>query len=242
MKARKYLAALFTVILCLSMTACGKSTSGQEQAESPVVETVEAAETTESSDNPAEETDAERPSGIVQTDDDSYADDAAKDREEAAAPAGTSSNQNPDGTYTWEVGNYTLTTRINVMDYIDGRVWRVNDMAAALGWDKNKRHGVARPMTFQTDDTYDIYINFTNSPSNDFCRAFFIEGNNRKSIGVLMPERQPDDYTFNDKDFTMSLEGIVSFAYACEYLSENPEGDPFDGILPMNADYYRFTE
>lgn len=236
MKTRKYLAALFTVILCLSMTACGKSTSRQEQAESPVVET------TESSDNPAEEADAERPSGIVQTDDDSYADDAVKDREEADAPAGNSSNQNPDGTYTWEVGNYTLTTKINVMDYIDGRVWRVNDMATALGWDKNKRHGVARPMTFQPDDTYDSYINFTSSPGNDYCMAFFIKGNDRKPLGVLMPEKQPDDYTFNDEEFTMSLEGIVSFAYACEYLSENPEGDPFDGILPMNGDYYRFTE
>lgn len=242
MKARKYLTTLFTVILCISMTACGKSTSGQEQAETQAVETTEAVENTESSDIPAEEADSERPSGIVQTDDDSYADDAAKDREEAAATTGSPSNQNPDGTYTWEVGNYILTTKINVMDYIDGGVWRVNDMAEALGWDKNKRHGVARPMTFQPDDTYDIYINFTDSQGNDYCWAFYIEGNNRKPIGVLMPERQPDDYTFNDKDFTMSLEGIVSFAYVCEYLSENPEGDPFDGILPMIGDYYRFTE
>lgn len=133
-----------------------------------------------------------------------------------------------DGMYEWTVGNKTLRTKINVMNYIDGKVWKVNDMAKDLGWDKNKRSNLSKPMTFQKDDTYDVYINF--SDGSDHCGAIIIKGDNRKPIILYLPQRDSDDYTFNDNDFTMSFEGIVSFAYACEQLTENPNSNPFDGL------------
>lgn len=133
-----------------------------------------------------------------------------------------------DGMYEWTVGNKTLRTKINVMNYIDGKVWKVNDMAKDLGWDKNKRSNHSKPMTFQKDDTYDVYINF--SDGSDHCGAIIIKGDNRKPIILYLPQRDSDDYTFNDNDFTMSIEGIVSFAYACEQLTENPDSNPFDGL------------
>ena len=179
------------------------------------------------------------PGGIVQTDDDTYADDAAKDRENEGSNDGTNNdaNRNTDGTYSWQVNGVTITTRINVMDYIDGNVWHVNDMATALGWDKNKRANSPQPMTFQPDDTYDIYINF--SDASDHCGAIIIEGNNKKPISIVLPSRAADDYTFNDQDYTMPFEGIVIFAYTCERLTVDPSCDPYYGVFNGSSGDYR---
>ena len=133
-----------------------------------------------------------------------------------------------DGMYEWTVGNKTLKTKINVMNYIDGKVWKVNEMAKELGWDKNKRSTSSKPMTFQKDDKYDFYINF--SDGSDHCGAIIIKGDNRKPEILYLPQRDSDDYTFNDNDYTMSFEGIVSFAYACEQLTANPDSNPVDGL------------
>ena len=173
------------------------------------------------------------PGGIVQTDDDTYADDAAKQRENEGT--NDNANGNTNGTYSWQVYGVTITTRINVMDYIDGKVWRINDMATALGWDKNKRANSPQPMTFQPDDTYDVYINF--SDGGDHCGAIIIEGRNPATI--TLPPRSPDDYTFNDEDYTMPFEGIVIFAYTCERLTDDPNCDPYDGVFNGSSGDYR---
>ena len=180
------------------------------------------------------------PGGIIQSDDDSYADDAAKDREDTSVNdnANSTANKNADGTYSWQVGGTTITTKINVMDYIDGNVWHVNDMATALGWDKNKRADSPKPMTFQPDDTYDAYINV--SDGSDHCSAIIIKGNNRSPISFALPPRTSGDYTFNTQDYTMSFEGIVIFAYTCEYLTDNPSGNPYDGVLSGSGGSYSY--
>lgn len=111
-------------------------------------------------------------------------------------------------------------------------------MATALGWDKNKRADSPQPMTFQPDDTYDTYINF--SDGSDHCGAIMVEGNDRRPIIVFLPPRASGDYTFNTQDYTMSFEGIVVFAYTCEYLTDNPTGNPFDGVLSGSGGSYRY--
>ncbi len=149
--------------------------------------------------------------------------------------------RNPDGTYTWQVGNYQLTTKINVLDYIDinTHVWRVNDMATALGWDKNKSMAAKKPLSFDMDDTNDAHISF--SDGSDHCGAIIIKGNNfNKPISLALPAKQSNDYTFNDKDFTISFEGIVCFAYACEQLSDNSSSDPFAGQLNIAGGIYDY--
>ena len=223
------------MLLCLALTGCGQNTD----------------KNTENLGNdaslPSYDTDADRPGAG------SFADEAeaalgnnnGSNADENRLPGDSSEDANSsnnaltnaDGTYTWQVGNYELTTHINVMDYIDGNVWRVNDMAAALGWDKNSRASSKKPMTFQMDDTYDQYINF--SDSSDHCGAIMIYINgDRTPHSLVLPARASDDYTFNDKDFTMSFEGIVAFAYACEQISANPTVDPFDGVLGTQGGGY----
>lgn len=230
-----FVVLIMTMVLCLTLTGCGQNTSKQDA--------------TTNDNHPGENFDTgdsgimdgtNNPGGIVQTDDDSYADDAAKDRENEGNNdnANNSTNRNADGTYIWQVNGVTITTRINVMDYIDGNVWHVNDMATALGWDKNKRANSPKPMTFQQDDTYDVYINF--SDGSDHCNAIIIKGDNRQSISLSLPPRTSNDYTFNNEDYTMSFEGIVMFAYTCEYLTDNPSGNPYEGILSGSNGSYSY--
>ena len=227
---------IMAMVLCLALTGCGQNTNKQDA--------------TTNDSHPGENFDTgdssimdgtNNPGGIIQSDDDSYADDAAKDREDSGSNDSANSsdaNRNADGTYSWQVGGTTITTKINVMDYIDGNVWHVNDMATALGWDKNKRANSPKPMTFQPDDTYDAYINF--SDGSDHCSAIIIKGNDRSPITVSLPPRASGDYTFNTQDYTMSFEGIVIFAYTCEYLTDNPSGNPYDGVLSGSGGSYNY--
>ncbi|GEM_PF-6548542 len=233
-----FVVLIMAMVLCLALTCCGQKTDKQEA--------------TTTNDRPGENFDTgdssimdgtNNPGGIIQSDDDSYADDAAKDREDTSNTnegSDTGANRNADGTYSWQVGGSTITTKINVMDYIDGNVWHVNDMATALGWDKNKRADSPKPMTFQPDDTYDVYINFSDGSDHDHCGFIFIKGNDRRPITVFLPPRASGDYTFNTKDYTMSLEGIVIFAYTCEYLTDNPSGNPYDGVLSSSGGWYGY--
>ena len=230
-----FVVLIMAMVLCLALTGCGQNTNKQDA--------------TTNDSHPGENFDTgdssimdgtNNPGGIIQSDDDSYADDAAKDREDTSVNdnANSTANKNADGTYSWQIGGSTITTKINVMDYIDGNVWHVNDMATALGWDKNKRADSPKPMTFQPDDTYDVYINF--SDGGDHCNAIIIKGNNRSPISLALPPRTSGDYTFNTQDYTMSFEGIVVFAYTCEYLTDNHTGNPFDGVLSGSGDSYSY--
>ena len=206
-------AAVMIAAVCLAFTGCGQKDIPVQSQQTTEQDTAAESEKRTGSPEETVTTDAPQPE---------TSSTEPETTEEGIRPG-------PDGKYTWQVGLYTLSTRINVMDYIDGTVWRVNDMAAALGWDKNSRSGVAKPMTFQMSDSYDVYINF--SDAQDHCGAIIVKGDARKPVTAALPVRAAGDYTFNDKDFTMSFEGIVIFAYTCEFLSENPQGNPYEGVL-----------
>lgn len=236
MKKRIAIFVVLAMVLCLALTGCGQSDKRTEGTGNVVENGRDDGfdfDTGDSSimdgtNNPGGDSE-DYPLG----NDESIPDGGA----EWEATHGGGGSQNSDGSYTWQVGNYTLTTKINVMDYIDGKVWRVNDMAAALGWDKNAGSNSKKPMTFQMDESYNQYINF--SDSSDHCGAIMIYINgDRTPHTLVLPPRSSDDYTFNNKDFTMSFEGIVAFAYACEQISANPTVDPFEGVLgTLGSDY-----
>ena len=95
-----FVVLIMTMVLCLALTGCGQNTNKQDA--------------TTSDNHPGENFDTgdssimdgtNNPGGIVQTDDDSYADDAAKDRENESTTGDTNNgaNGNADGTYSWQV-------------------------------------------------------------------------------------------------------------------------------------------
>ena len=129
---------IMAMVLCLALTGCGQNTNKQD------------ATTNES--HPGENFDTgdssimdgtNNPGGIVQSDDDSYADDAAKDREDSSTNNDDNSdtNRNADGTYSWQVGGQTLTTKINVRDYIHDGSWDIKAMSEVLGYSPIEAYG-----------------------------------------------------------------------------------------------------
>ena len=221
MKKSIALLIILTMVLSLTLTGCGQSADTPDSG------------TTSNDDSSADFDTGDSTIMDGTNNPDGDTEEASHEEEKQ------NENANADGTYTWQVGNYEITTHINVMDYIEGNVWHVNEMATALGWDKNSRSDSKKPMTFQMDDTYTQYINF--SDSSDHCGAIMVYINgDRTPHSLVLPARSSDDYTFNDKDFTMSFGGIVAFAYACEQLSLNPSVDPFDGVFEYVGGSYNY--
>ena len=179
------------------------------------------------------------PSGIVQTDDDTYADDAAKDRENEGT--NDNANGNTSGTYSWQSNGVTITTRINVMDYIDGNVWHANETAAALGWDPiamniNGSYNVSmkskKPANFKTNGLI-IYYSQAGSRCNGI--SGHIEGGDM-TFGIAVGGNGDYSYRMNDADFYWTMEEIVCFAYAMENMPNN--NDPFTNVLNGSRSSY----
>ena len=227
-----FVVLIMAMVLCLAITGCGQKTDKQDA--------------TTNDSHPGENFDTgdssimdgtNNPGGIIQSDDDSYADDAAKDREDSGSNDSTNSsdaNRNADGTYSWQVGGTTITTKINVMDYIDGNVWRANEMASALGWD---------PIAMKIDGSYDVSMK-SKKPANYRSNGLLIYYSDAGSTcNGISGHIQGGDLTFdisfgangdysyrmNDADFYWTIDEIVCFAYAMENMPIN--NDPFSGVL-----------
>lgn len=225
---------IMAMVLCLALTGCGQNTNKQ------------GATTNES--HPGENFDTgdssimdgtNNPGDIVQSDDDSYADDAAKDRDDSNGNDSANSsdaNRNADGTYSWQVGGTTITTKINVMDYIDGNVWRANEMASALGWDPfamkidgsyNVSMKSKKPANYRSNGLV-IYYSEAGSTCNGFSGHIQGEGG-YLTFAVSFGANGDYLYRMNDADFYWTIDGIVCFAYAMENMPSN--NDPFSGVL-----------
>lgn len=234
-----FVVLIMAMVLCLAFTGCGQNTNKQDA--------------TTNDSHPSENFDTgdssimdgtNNPGGIVQSDDDSYADDAAKDREDSNAndDASNGANRNADGTYSWQIGGSTITTKINVMDYIDGNVWRANEMASALGWN---------PIAMKIDGSYDVSMkskkpaNFKSnglliyySDAGSKCNGIsgHIEGGDL-TFDISFGTNSGDySYRMNDADFYWTIEEIVCFAYAMEKMPNN--NDPFSGVLNGSSSSY----
>ena len=179
------------------------------------------------------------PGVIVQTDDDTYAVDAAKDRENEGT--NDNANGNTSGTYSWQVNGVTITTRINVMDYVDGNVWHANEMAAALGWD---------PIAMKIDGSYNVsmkskkpacyksnglLIYYSNAGSRCNGISGHIEGGDM-TFDIAVGGNGGYSYRMNDADFYWTMEEIVCFAYTMENMPNN--NDPFANVLNGSRSSY----
>lgn len=155
---------------------------------------------------------------------------------------GNDGSQNTDGSYTWQVGNYTLTTHINVMDYIDGDVWRANEMAIVLGWspigiDGNTNTSAKEPSYYLRDNTilsYDIH----KSPRRCNGLSSWIKADGNLTFSILFPiDRGDAKYSMNGGDLKWTLDAIVCFAYAAEQLPNNTTTNPFAGVFSSDSIY-----
>lgn len=223
---------IMTMVFCLALTGCGQNTNKQD------------ATTNES--HPGENFDTgdssimdgtNNPGGIVQSDDDSYADDAAKDREDSSTNNDDNSdtNRNADGTYSWQVGGQTLTTKINVRDYIHGGSWDIKAMSEVLGYSPVEAYGIVDTTHYLNSGSPIADINFEtkNSIYGNFYVMTYVSKDSENILSYSVRcGHSGEEYNFGSSDIKVPFELIVAYAYACEHLNEDASTDPFAGVIP----------
>lgn len=223
---------IMAMVLCLALTGCGQNTNKQD------------ATTNES--HPGENFDTgdssimdgtNNPGGIVQSDDDSYADDAAKDREDSSTNNDDNSdtNRNADGTYSWQVGGQTLTTKINVRDYIHGGSWDIKAMSEVLGYSPVEAYGIVDTTHYLNSGSPIVDIDFEaiNSFYGDFYVMTYASKDSENILSYCVRcGHSGEEYNFGSGDIKVPFELIVAYAYACEHLNEDASTDPFAGVIP----------
>jgi len=170
----------------------------------------------------------------VQSEETEPASESAENSTDESNTSNDNTAQDAGGNHTWQIGGNTLTTKIDVMDYIDGNVWYANEMAAALGWD---------PIAMKIDGSYDVSTkskkpaNFKSngliiyySDAGSKCNGVtgYIEGGNL-TFNISVGANGDYSYRMNDADFCWTIEEIVCFAYAMENMTNR--NDPFVNVL-----------
>ena len=160
-------------------------------------------------------------------------------------PEETGESTNPavnrTGKYSWQVGQYTLTTDINIMDYIEGVNWNANQMAEALGWKALavKEDGTIAPSTTATQPyryTADKLFLMYSAGAERLNYFTIHDGENAAVVLAFGTPLEGRDFSYrmNASDHYVTFELIVCFAYALENMA-SPADDPFADIIPRTG-------
>jgi predicted small lipoprotein YifL len=211
-----FVALIMAMVLCLALTGCGQKADKQEA-------------TTSTNERPGENFD---------TGDSSIMDGTNNPEGTTQSGEETDSSNNSgstDGTYSWQVGGQTLTTRINVRDYIHDGSWDIKAMSEALGYSPVEAYGRVdtRHYTNSGNPIADIYF----TAKDNFYGYFYVmtyvskDSENILSYSVRCGHSS-EEYNFGSSDIKISFDLIVAYAYACEHLNEDASVDPFAGVIP----------
>lgn len=226
------LLCVLLIMFCLALTGCAQNGDKQDSNQTSGSSTTDNS-STENIDKSGEAT---TPGGIQQVDDDSYADDAAQDLNQDKVIEDSDSqneNMNADSTYSWQVGSSTLTTSINILDYIDGNDWKMKEMASDMGFDAKNA------ILFWKEDsdvTYRINLETINGQSGASFWTWETESEANLIYFYICDINGSYDnrYFVNGYDKKeVSFEFIVAYAYACEHLLKDPYMNSVDGVLPL---------
>jgi len=205
---------IMAMVLCLALTGCGQNTNKQGA--------------TTNDSHPGESFDTgdssimdgtNNPGGITQSDDDSS----------------NGANGNADGTYSWQVGGQTLTTKINVRDYIHGGSWDIKAMSEVLGYSPIEAYGRVDTTHYLNSGSPIVDIDF--EAINGFYGDFYVMTYASKDSENILSYcvrcgHSGEEYNFGSGDIKVPFELIVAYAYACEHLNEDASTDPFAGVIP----------
>ena len=139
--------------------------------------------------------------------------------------------RNADGSYTWQVGYYELTTTINVWDYIDGDVWDVQRMASDLGYEPIETPYYVSILRYKNSTTPQADFELV---QKDYCNCIrFNKADDSQLTGfnVAYERDYEREYHIGRLDEMISFDLIVACAYTCEKLNVDPYVDPLDEII-----------
>lgn len=245
MKKRIIVFVVFS-LLCFALVGCAQRDDEAKGSADDAYESSQTAGGNASSDNDADLSDATDLPETNESED-------IGDVDGTSGADGGGYTRNADGSYTWQVGYYELTTTINVWDYIDGDVWNANDMLAAIGWEPHGHsvgsvpevdYDVVDPSYYTYDNImlkYSSYAPDSNPKRNSGIHAM-VKGTGEILFFVTTAIDYGEHcYLMNGADAksVWSLEGIVCFAYGAEQLKESRE-DPFDGIFYLGEHFDRY--
>ena len=149
-----------------------------------------------------------------------------------------------NGPYKWNVGKYTLETKTNINDYIEGNVWKANELAMSLGWDPyahnmSKNGNLAENYQVSPNSkapTYylkdNVFMQFNYSGSNTNYLSVWLKGERRLYTVLAEASYGDKKYLLNGSDkHLFSMESIVIFTYAMENTDTNTLNNPFENVL-----------
>ena len=209
-----FVVLIMAMVLCLALTGCGQKTDKQDA--------------TTNDSHPGESFDTgdssimdgtNNPGGIIQSDDDSS----------------NGANGNADGTYSWQVGGQTLTTKINVRDYIHDGSWDIKAMSEVLGYSPIEAYGRVDTRHYLNSGSPIADINFEtkNSIYGNFYVMTYVSKDSENILSYSVRcGHSGEEYNFGSSDIKVPFELIVAYAYACEHLNEDASTDPFAGVIP----------
>lgn len=209
-----FVVLIMAMVLCLALTGCGQKTDKQDA--------------TTNDSHPGENFDTgdssimdgtNNPGSITQSDDDSS----------------NGANGNADGTYSWQVGGQTLTTKINVRDYIHGGSWDIKAMSEVLGYSPVEAYGIVDTTHYLNSGSPIVDIDFEaiNSFYGDFYVMTYASKDSENILSYCVRcGHSGEEYNFGSGDIKVPFELIVAYAYACEHLNEDASTDPFAGVIP----------
>ena len=147
--------------------------------------------------------------------------------------------RNADGSYTWQVGYYELTTTINVWDYIDGDSVDLEGMVNDLGFERV--YSITR---YKNSTDPAVYLEMT--PNSDYTNYILFEtypkDDSRDIIThftVFYERDYQNEYNFYNTPISFDL--IVACAYSCEQLKADPYTIPLEGIIDPYGDAYKLN-
>ena len=157
-----------------------------------------------------------------------------------------------NGPYTWQVGPYTLETKTDIMKYVDGDHYNLNELAMSLGWDPYayniNSHDYELSEEIKSPAYYlnkGLFIRFDFNDNTNYLSAY-IKGENRLYSLEAADSFTVPKYYINESDKNrISMETLVVFTYAMENTDPDLQNNPFEGVLKeksRNSLTYRYDE
>lgn len=223
MKKRIIVFVVFS-LLCFALVGCAQRNDEAKGSADDAYESSQTAGGDASSDNDADLSDA---TDLPETNE-------SEDIGDVDGTNGTDGGgytRNADGSYTWQVGYYELTTTINVWDYIDGDVWDVQRMASDLGYEPIETPYYVSILRYKNSTTPQADFELV---QKDYCNCIrFNKADDSQLTGfnVAYERDYEREYHIGRLDEMISFDLIVACAYTCEKLNVDPYVDPLDEII-----------
>ena len=151
-----------------------------------------------------------------------------------------------DGKHTWQVaGKYTVETKTNIMNYIEGNVWDIERFINDMGWYRLNMSVTKKPHGYSNGSRAVVLSGKVINGNEAFhygMACCYVENNiygkaiSDIEIKSMIPQEVHSDYwiTSPETKYSATFDIIVLFTLAVEKMTDAPDEDPFGNIGNLN--------